>query len=124
MLDSSTQQWLINNNGDVVPSSVLHRITAVAGEPTADAPRIGDNIPEGLSLSDEVADWIEKTANEEVSEDKYLIRVGTNNRMSLPVQHRAWLDASSTDKFHRIGGSLSDEDKGPARNRTAAAAFI
>ena len=70
MLDSSTQQWLINNNGDVVPPSVLHHITAVAGEPTADAPWIGDNVPDGLSRSDEVIDWIEKTANEEVSEDQ------------------------------------------------------
>ena len=70
MLDSSTQQRLINNNADVVPPSVLHHITAVACEPTVDAPWVGDNVPEGLSLSDEVIDWIEKAANEEVSEDK------------------------------------------------------
>ncbi|WP_125611939.1 hypothetical protein [Specibacter cremeus] len=68
LLDSSTQQWLINNNGDVVPLSVLDQIMAVAGQPTADASWVGDNVREGFFLSDEAIDWIEKTANDEVSE--------------------------------------------------------
>lgn len=70
LLDSSTQQWLINNNGDVLPPSILEQITAVAGQPTADASWVGDNVPEGLFLTDEAIDWIEETANDEVSEDK------------------------------------------------------
>jgi hypothetical protein len=58
---------LINNNGDVVPPSVLNQITAVAGKRTADASWVGGNLPEGFFLSDEAIDWIEKTANDEVS---------------------------------------------------------
>ncbi|HEY8699756.1 MAG TPA: hypothetical protein VIM08_02160 [Arthrobacter sp.] len=67
-LDSSTRQWLINNNGDVVPPNILDQITAVAGAPTADASWVGDNVPEGFFLSDEAIDWIEETANDEVAE--------------------------------------------------------
>ncbi|MBC7443262.1 MAG: hypothetical protein H7311_12235 [Ramlibacter sp.] len=70
LLDWSTQQWLINNNGDVVPPDVLDQITAAAGEPTADASWVGNNVPEGFSLSDEAIDWIEMAANDEVSEDE------------------------------------------------------
>jgi hypothetical protein len=69
-LDSSTQQWLINNNGDVVPLSILDQITAVAGAPTADASWVGDDVPESFFLSDEAVDWIEETANDEVAEDE------------------------------------------------------
>ena len=67
LLDSSTQDWLINNNGDVVPPSVLDQITSVAGKPTANASWVGDQRREGFSLSDEAVDWIEKTANGEAS---------------------------------------------------------
>lgn len=69
-LDSSTQQWLINNNGDVVPPNILDQITAVAGVPTADASWVGDNVPEGFFLSDDAIDWIEETANDEVAADE------------------------------------------------------
>lgn len=70
LLDWSTQQWLINNNGDVVPPDVLSQITAVAGEPTAEASWVGNNVPGGFSLSDEAIDWIETTANDEASDDE------------------------------------------------------
>jgi hypothetical protein len=69
-VDQSTQQWLIDNNGDVVPQNILDQITAVAGAPTADASWVGDNDPDGFLLSDEAIDWIEETANDEVSGDK------------------------------------------------------
>ena len=69
-LDWTTQQWLINNNGDVVPPNVLDRITAVAGEPTVDTPWAGDAVPEGFSLSEEAIDWIEMTANDVDSDDE------------------------------------------------------
>ena len=68
-MDPSTQQWLINNNGDVVPPSILDQITAVAGVPTTDASLVGENAPEGFFLSDEAIDWIEEMGNDEVSED-------------------------------------------------------
>ncbi|MGZ3434274.1 MAG: hypothetical protein ACXVA7_21125 [Isosphaeraceae bacterium] len=69
-LDSSTQQWLINNNGDVVPPNILDQITAVAGAPTADASWVGGQRFGGFFLSDEAIDWIEETANDEVFEDE------------------------------------------------------
>ena len=70
LLDWTTQQWLINNNGDVVTPDALDQITAVAGEPTADTPWVGDAVPEGFSLLEEAIDWIEMTANDEVSDDE------------------------------------------------------
>lgn len=68
LLDSSTQQWLINNNGDIVPLTILFQITAVAGQPTPDGSWVGGNGNDGFSLSDEAIDWIEQTANNEDSE--------------------------------------------------------
>ncbi|ALV47082.1 hypothetical protein SAMN04489740_2850 [Arthrobacter alpinus] len=70
LLDSSTQQWLINNNGDVVPASILDQITALAGHPTADTSWVGSNVPEEFYLADEAIDWIEKIANDEDSESE------------------------------------------------------
>lgn len=67
LLDPATQQWLINNNGDVVPPSILDQIGAVAGQPTADASWVGSEGREGFSLSDAATDWIEQTANDEDS---------------------------------------------------------
>lgn len=69
-IDSSTQQWLIDNNGDVVPPNVLDQISAAAGAPTADAPWVGDDGPGGFFLSNGATDWIEETANDEVSKDE------------------------------------------------------
>lgn len=69
LLDPSTQQWLINNNGDVVPPAILAQITAVAGQPTAEASWGGDSAPEGFFLSDEAVDWIEETANTDDSDE-------------------------------------------------------
>ncbi|MBP1136443.1 hypothetical protein JOE31_002675 [Arthrobacter sp. PvP023] len=69
-VDPSARQWLIDNNGDVVPLNILEQISAVAGASTADASWVGHNAPEGFFLSDEAIDWIEETANEEVPEDE------------------------------------------------------
>ena len=69
-VDPSTQQWLINNNGDAVPPHILDQITALAGAATADASWVGDSVREGFFLSDEAIDWIEETANDEVPEDE------------------------------------------------------
>ena len=68
-LNAATQQWLINNNGDVVPSNILDPITAVAGPAMADASWVGADIGEGFLLSDDAIDWLEKTANDEATED-------------------------------------------------------
>ena len=67
LLNSSTRQWLIDNNGDVVPPSILDQITAVAGTPTAEASWAADNVAEEFFLSDQAIDWIEEAANDEVA---------------------------------------------------------
>ena len=67
-LDPSTQEWLIANNGDVVPATVLAQIAEAGGDVTS-ASAIGDNGPGGFLLSDATVDWIEETANHETDSD-------------------------------------------------------
>lgn len=69
-LDPSTQEWLIANNGDVVPSTVLVQIAETGGDLHSDASWIGDNGHDGLVLSDSTIDWIEETANHEIQPDR------------------------------------------------------
>lgn len=69
LLNSSTRQWLIDNNGDVVPPSVLEQITAVAGYPTAESSWAAGSVAAGFVLSDQAVDWIEEAANDEAAED-------------------------------------------------------
>lgn len=64
-LDPATQEWLIANNGDVVPPTVLGQIAEAGGDVTSDASLIGDNGPGGFLLSDAAIDWIEEAANDE-----------------------------------------------------------
>ena len=68
-LDPATQEWLIANNGDVVPTTLLGQIAKAGGDVTSDASSIGDNGPDGFLLSDAVIDWIEETANQETDSD-------------------------------------------------------
>ena len=68
-LDPATQEWLIANNGDVVPTTVLGQIAEASGDVTSDASSIGDNGAGGFLLSDAAVDWIEKTANHETDSD-------------------------------------------------------
>ncbi|MFQ4150397.1 hypothetical protein AAGW05_17215 [Arthrobacter sp. LAPM80] len=68
-LNASTHQCLINNNRDVVLSNILDQITAVAGPARADASWVRADDGEGFLLSDDASDWIEKTANDEATED-------------------------------------------------------
>jgi hypothetical protein len=68
-LDPVTQEWLVANNGDVVPTTVLGQIAEAGGDVTSDASSIGDNGPGGFLLSDAAIDWIEETANHETDSD-------------------------------------------------------
>lgn len=52
-LAPSTQDWLIENNGDAVSAEIVAEITAAGGSVS------------GETLSDEEIDWIEAVANEE-----------------------------------------------------------
>jgi hypothetical protein len=68
-LDASTRQWLVENNGDIVPPDVQARIAAVAEAAVAGDSWLGDGDPAQYSLSDEAVDWIEAAANGEGPED-------------------------------------------------------
>jgi len=68
-LDSATREWLVANNGDVVPITILGQIAEAGGDVTSDALSIGDNGPGGFVLSDAAVDWIEETANHETDSD-------------------------------------------------------
>lgn len=64
-LNPFTQDWLIANNGDAVPSVMAAEVTACGGPRAA---RRADNDDEaGLFYPDEIVDWIEEIANAEDS---------------------------------------------------------
>lgn len=64
-LEPTTQQWLIDNNGDVLPPEVIAKIVEAGGPPPGD-PWWGRNEEsEGFLFPDEAIDWIEETANGE-----------------------------------------------------------
>ena len=64
-LQPSTRQWLINNNGDVVPAAVVSEI-AEAGGPAGDDSwwASQDETPRHY-FPDDAIDWVQATANEE-----------------------------------------------------------
>lgn len=64
-LRQETRDWLIANNGDAVPSSVIEDITRAGGSIASDAWWVGENGPAGFYLSDAAIDWIEEVANGE-----------------------------------------------------------
>lgn len=64
-LQPSTQRWLMDNNGDVIPGGIVSEIVAAGGPPTGD-PWWGDSMEaEGPVFPDEAIGWIEETANDE-----------------------------------------------------------
>ena len=64
-LQQRTRDWLVANNGDVVPPSVVAEIVAAGGPATSDAWWVTDETAAGSVLPDEAIDWIEEVANEE-----------------------------------------------------------
>ena len=64
-LRQETRDWLIANNGDAVPTSVIEDITRAGGSIVSDAWWVGENGPAGFYLSDAAIDWIEEVANGE-----------------------------------------------------------
>jgi hypothetical protein len=52
-LRRESRQWLLDNNGDAVPSSILNEIVKAGGQTN------------GSYLSDETVDWVEAVANGE-----------------------------------------------------------
>lgn len=64
-LDSDTTEWLIEHNGEAVPTGILTKIVAVGGDVASGAWWVGETDREGFHLSDAAIDWIETVANEE-----------------------------------------------------------
>jgi hypothetical protein len=67
-LPPETQDWLIANNGDVVPAWVTEQITLAGGVVATDAWWVSQYGPMGCYLSDEAVDWIDAVANGETPE--------------------------------------------------------
>jgi len=64
-LKPSTQDWLIENNGDAVPAETLAEIENAGGHVASGDWWVGDNGPSGFYFSDEAVDWIEAVGNGE-----------------------------------------------------------
>ncbi len=66
-LDSETREWLIENNGDIVPAAVLEKIKQAGGQVTSEASSSSadDDGRAGLVLPDTTIDWIERVGNDE-----------------------------------------------------------
>lgn len=64
-LQPFTRRWLMDNNGDVVPDSIISEIVAVGGPPVGDPWWSESRETGGVVLPDEAIDWIEETANNE-----------------------------------------------------------
>jgi hypothetical protein len=67
-LKPETRDWLIANNGDVVPAPVVEEIARVGGAISADAWWVGQHGPTGFYLSDAAVDWVDEVANGETPE--------------------------------------------------------
>lgn len=64
-LKPSTQNWLIDNNGDAVPAATLAEIEDAGGSVASGDWWVGENGPSGFYFSDAAIDWIEAVGNGE-----------------------------------------------------------
>ena len=69
-LRQESREYLIDNNGDVVPPDLVGEIVQAGGVITTDAWWVGQSGPTGFFLSDEAIDWIEEVANGETPEPR------------------------------------------------------
>jgi hypothetical protein len=65
-----TRKWLIENNGDAVPTEIVDEITDAGGSIATDAWWTGDRGPAGFYFSDAGVDWIEAIGNGEEPETR------------------------------------------------------
>jgi hypothetical protein len=65
---AQTRDWLVANNGDVLPPPVVEDIVRAGGAVTSDAWWVGQHGPSGVYLSDAAVDWVEAVANGEAPE--------------------------------------------------------
>ena len=64
-LQPSTQEWLIENNGDAVPAEIVAEIASVGGPASADPWWADWSGEPGHYFPDEGVDWVEAIANDE-----------------------------------------------------------
>ena len=66
-LRTETREWLVANNGDVVPEAIAQEIRVAGGAlaPGCQGSASGDGETPGAHLSDAETDWIEAVANGE-----------------------------------------------------------
>lgn len=64
-LRPETREWLVANNGDAVPTSIVEEITQAGGPAHSDAWWVIGHQSAGARMPDEAVDWIEEIANEE-----------------------------------------------------------
>lgn len=65
-LNASTQQWLVDNNGDAVPPEIQQEIRSVGGSLASEDWWAETGEPSGVYFSDAGIDWIEAAGNEEI----------------------------------------------------------
>lgn len=64
LVAAETRGWLIEHNGEALPSNVIADILTATGGTTDSEWRTGESL-DGPQLSDEAVDWIEAVANDE-----------------------------------------------------------
>lgn len=64
-LRPATREWLIANNGDLVPAAVVAEIAGAGGPASTDSWWTGQDGAPGHYFPDEAIDWVEATANDE-----------------------------------------------------------
>ncbi|WP_407709169.1 hypothetical protein ACJJV6_13395 [Arthrobacter nitrophenolicus] len=64
-LQPSTREWLIENNGGVVPEDVVAEIARAGGPAGTDPWWAGQDEEPGHYFPDETIDWVEAMANDE-----------------------------------------------------------
>ncbi|MCG6568487.1 hypothetical protein [Tessaracoccus sp. ZS01] len=69
-LRQQSRDYLMENNGDQVPTDLVEEITEAGGIVSTDAWWVGQSGPAGLYLSDEANDWIDEVANGETPEPR------------------------------------------------------
>ena len=66
-LRAETQRWLMENNGDAVPSLLIAEIQAAGGPSETDPWWAEQDSSASRCMPDEATDWIEQKANNEES---------------------------------------------------------
>ena len=69
-LRQQSREYLIDNNGDVVPPELVVEIARAGGDIKTDAWWVGQRDATGFFLSDEAIDWIDEVANVETPEPR------------------------------------------------------